>query len=110
VGVLLLYASIWRQKDIKISIIYLQQASKCFWEFPSLAGLSFLFVLLLIGLTALVGFQTLAYWSNSDLEFEPNSVYTYPVGKFAVFMTVLNFVEFIWGLSFLKESCKYSLI
>lgn len=30
VGVLLIYASIWRQRDIKISIVYLQQASKCF--------------------------------------------------------------------------------
>jgi hypothetical protein len=102
VGVLLLYASIWRQKDIKISILYLQQASKCFLEFPALAGLSFLFVLLLIGLTALVGFQTLAYWSHSDLKFDPSSVYIYPASGFAIFMTVLNFIEFVWGLSFLK--------
>lgn len=92
IGALLLYASIWRQKDIKISIIYLQQASKCFWEFPALGGLSLVFVLLLIGLTALIGFQTLAYWSHSDIKFEPNSVYTYPVGGFAIFMTVLNFI------------------
>lgn len=89
--------------------MYLQQASNCFWEFPAIAGLSFLFVILLLGLTALIGFQILAYWSHSELKFEPNSVYTYPVGRFAVFMTVLNFVEFIWGLSFLKEACKYWL-
>ena len=65
VGLLLIYASIWRQKDIKISIVYLQQASKCFWEFPALAGLSFIFLLCLIGLVALIGFQVLAYWSYS---------------------------------------------
>ena len=92
VGVLLLYASIWRQKDIKISILYLLQASKCLWEFPALAGLSFLFVILLLGLIALIGFQVLAYWSHSELKFDSKSVYTSPVNSFAVFMTVLNFI------------------
>ena len=92
VGFLLLYASIWRQKDIKITILYLLQASKCFWEFPALAGLSFLFIILLIGLTALIGFQTLAYWSHSELKFDPKSVYTSPVNGFAIFMTILNFI------------------
>jgi hypothetical protein len=102
VGVLLLYSAIWRQKDIRISIGYLQQASGCFWEFPALAGVSFIFVVFLIGLTVLCGFQTLAFWSHSDMQFDQNSVYVHPYGAFAVFMTILNFIEFLWGLSFLK--------
>lgn len=92
IGVLLLYASIWQQKDIKISILYLLQASKCLWEFPALTGLSFLFIFFLIGLTALIGFQTLAYWSHSELQFDSKSVYASPVNSFAIFMTVLNFI------------------
>ena len=102
VGVLLLYASIWRQKDIKLSIDFLQEASQCFWEFPLLSLLSFVFVLLLLGLTVLCGFQVLAYWSSSNMQFSQGSVYEHPFGTFAIFMTVLNLIEFIWGLSFLK--------
>jgi Plasma-membrane choline transporter len=104
--VLLLYSSIWRQKDIKLTIDFLQEGSQCFWEFPSLGLISFVFVVLLLGLTALCGFQVLAYWSSSNMQLNPNSVYYRPNGGFAVFMTVLNIIEFIWGLSFLKEACN----
>lgn len=110
IGLLLLYASIWRQRDIRISIEYLEKASVCFWEFPELAGVSLVFIIMLIGLAALCGFQELAFWSNSDMKFEPNSVYVRPEGGFAVFMTVLNIIEFIWGLSFLKEACNNFLM
>lgn len=75
-----------------------------------MAGVSIVFIVLLIGLTALCGFQELAFWSNTDMIFEPNSVYVRPEGGLAVFMTVLNVFEFIWGLSFLKEACKNSLM
>lgn len=62
---------------------------------------------MLIGLAAVCGFQELAFWSSVDMKFEPKSVYVHPEGGFAVFMTVLNVIEFIWGLSFLKEACKH---
>jgi hypothetical protein len=106
VGVLLLYSSIWRQKDIKLTIDFLTEGSQCFWEFPSLGLISFVFVVLLLGLTALCGFQVLAYWSSSDMQLNQSSVYYRPNGGFAVLMTVLNVIEFIWGLSFLKEACN----
>ena len=68
------------------------QASKCLWEFPALIGLSFLFIILLIDLTALIGFQTLTYRSHSELKFDPKSVYTSFVNGFIIFMTILNFI------------------
>lgn len=92
VGALLIYSSIFRQKDIRISIVYLQQATNCYRDFWTLVAASFVFVVLLVGLVALIGFQTLGVWSNAELHFEPNSVYTYPTSGMAVFLTVLNFL------------------
>ena len=65
IGLLLLYAVFFKNKDINVSIVFLGKASTCFWKQPSLILLSFLFVLMLSGLIVLCGFQTLAYWSHS---------------------------------------------
>ena len=92
IGVLLIWAFFFKQKDINLSILHLRSAGKCFWEFPSLAAFSFLFIVLFVGLIALCGFQTLAYWSNSYMIIEPNKVYYRPTGTFAILMTILCFI------------------
>ena len=90
IGVLLLYAAIFRQKDINISILFLKKAGECFWDQPSLILLSFLFIILLFGLIVLCGFQTLAYWSHSEMSLPADSIYYRPSGTFAVVMTILS--------------------
>ena len=64
--------------------------------------MSFIFIVLLVGLTGLCTFQILSYWSASKMVFYPNSVYDRPQSTFATVMTTLCAIEFIWGLCFLK--------
>jgi len=92
VAFLLLWGSIWKHKDINISITFLKQAISCFWEAPSLALLSFVFIFMLVGLAVLCGFQTLACWSKADMKFEADSIYYRPKGSFAIIMTIVNIV------------------
>ena len=106
IGLFLLWGIIWKRKEVKTSIFYLREASKLFWEMPQLILLSLVFLIFLIVLTALCGFQVLACWSKSDIIFEKDSTYYRLNGSFAIFMTILNIVEFMWGLCFLKEACN----
>ena len=69
-----------------------------------------MFIVFLVGLTALITFQILAFWSASKMVFDPNYVYYRPQSSFATAMTALCAIEFIWGLCFLKEACKYGCI
>lgn len=61
-----------------------------------------IFILFVIGLIVLFLFQTFAIWSNSELVFHPENIYYQPEGGFAIMGTILNLLEFIWGLCFLK--------
>jgi len=65
-----------------------------------------IFIALSIGLIALCWFQLLSYWSHSNLQFHQHDVYYQPEGIFANIMQVLDLIEFIWGLCFLKEACN----
>jgi hypothetical protein len=57
-----------------------------------------LFMLLFFGVLSLFVFQLLAYWSASDLVFQPKDVYLSPPNNGAVLWAVLNFIQFVWGL------------
>lgn len=89
-GVLLHYAaSFIRQKAINVIFIPI-------------------FLLLTVGLIVLCMFQYLAYSSNADPVKQDDDIYlknwAHPL------LTILNIIEFIWGMQFLKDSCKYHLI
>lgn len=61
-----------------------------------------IFIALTAGLIVLCCFQLLAYWSNSELVFSRKDIYYSPQGTFATLMQLLDLVEFLWGLCFLK--------
>lgn len=67
-----------------------------------------IFILLTIGLIVLCLFQYLAYSSSSDPKPQDDNIYLHiwanPV------LTILNIIEFIWGMQFLKDSCNYLFI
>lgn len=63
--------------------------------------------ILQVGLIALISFQMLSAWSIGPLHFYPDHSF-YEVGSFiSNFLSFWIFVEFIWGLSFLKESFNF---
>lgn len=68
------------------------------------------FMLLFIGFIVLIAFQLLSAWSCAKLVFVPHYPF-YDVESFgSSLLTFLIFVEALWGLSFLKESCTLAII
>lgn len=66
-GIFLLWGALFRQTDINLSVDYIKEASSCLSEAPGLVLVSFVFVVLLVGLIALCTFQVMAYWSASQM-------------------------------------------
>ena len=110
VAVILLVGMCCHRSEITLSVQYISEAANILWESPSLIIMSIVFILLLAGLTGLCIFQVLAYWSASKMVFYPTHVYYRPQSTFATIMTTLCVIEFIWGLCFLKETCKFIII
>jgi chromate transport protein ChrA len=79
-------------------------------EFVRHNCLSFLyipiFLVLTAGLIALCMFQHLAYLSHSQPKAQEGDIYLKLPMNLPLF--VLNIIEFIWGLQFLKDACKDS--
>ncbi len=69
-----------------------------------------IFWVFFIGLVALIGFEVLAFKSIGDLVFEPEDPYLTTNGFLGNLLAALAFIEFYWGVFFLKEACKNSLI
>ena len=63
-----------------------------------------MFILLTAGLIVLCMFQHLAYLSHGDLQKQEKDVYLKLSPNILLF--ILNLIEFIWGLQFLKDLCN----
>ena len=61
----------------------------------------------MFGLIVLIGFELLAVWSVSELKFDPNKPFYETTGFGSHFLSLLIFIEFYWGMSFLKESFNF---
>jgi hypothetical protein len=66
-----------------------------------------LFIIFTVGLIVLCLFQHLAFLSHSDPSPSSGDIFLKLTTNIPLF--ILNFVEFIWGLQFLKDSCKISI-
>jgi len=71
----------------------------------------FLYILIWIIFTAaflvLMILEFQAMWGHGEIEFHPEkSLYHELHGAGSVILTVLWFIQLIWGLSFCKEGCK----
>lgn len=83
-------------------ISYIQKGNSVLGVEQGLFLLIPVYLVFLLGLLCLFGFQTFAIWSKSDMIFHESSVYYQPEGTFAFVGIALNLVELIWGLCFLK--------
>jgi hypothetical protein len=64
------------------------------------------FLLLAFGLVVLTTFELLAFWSIPTPQFTPEKPFYSASGVGYVFLSALVFIQFYWGLVFLKEFCK----
>ena len=66
-----------------------------------------IFIVLFFLLILLIAFQLLAVWSSGTLVFREDSPF-YDVRAFtSSLFSFLTFIEFLWGMSFLKESFNF---
>jgi hypothetical protein len=100
----------YQQKQISLAAIFLSEATKFTWSKPS----TFFYVLLFMGCT--LGFFVMLIQEYRGLisvkapVFNNNSIY-YGVDKHGLWLTcTLLGIQLLWGLSFLKEACKYWII
>lgn len=89
----------------KLVPIFLDWASKFFKEHCMYFFLIFLFVAFTAGLIALCLFQHVSYISHNTPIKVPGEVYLQLVPNIPLF--ILNLIEFIWGLQFLKDACIF---
>ena len=92
------------RRRIKIAGVLLSYASKFLGERPVNFIYIPIFLALTIGLLILCVFQYLAYSSHSPPEPQDNDIYLH--NKANPILTILNIIEFIWGMQFLKDSCS----
>lgn len=92
------------RRRIKITGVLLNYAA----VFLSQKPINFIFIpiflLLTVGLIILCLFQYLAYSSNSEPVKRDNDIYLH--SQINPALTILNIIEFIWGMQFLKDSCN----
>jgi chromate transport protein ChrA len=67
-----------------------------------------LFIVFTAGLIVLCFFQHLAFLSHSDPQPSDNDIFLKLTPNIPLF--VLNVIEFVWGLQFLKDACNSLLI
>lgn len=103
-AVLFVFFLCFYRKRNKLISIFLDWSTKYYKERILYIGFIFLFLFFTVGLIVLCGFQHLAFQTHHDLVFRNNDVYLDSSMNTALF--VLNLIEFIWGLQFLKDSCN----
>lgn len=91
----------------KLVSIFLDWAARFFKERCIYFFLTFVFILLTAGLIVLCLFQHLAFTSHNAPIHTTGDIYLQLVPNYVFF--VLNLIEFIWGLQFLKDACKWSV-
>lgn len=95
------------RKEIFICGRLFEIAAQIVWSYPLILVYIFVWWVFQCGLIALTAFELLSVWSIGPLRFNPESSF-YEVGSFiSNLLSFLIFVQFIWGLSFLKEAFNF---
>lgn len=84
-----------------------QVAAQIIKENYWLLGLILVWLFLECCLIALISFQMLSAWSIGPLIFDPESPFLRVSAFISNFLSFFIFVEFIWGLAFLKEAFNF---
>jgi hypothetical protein len=94
------------QKRQNLTGLFLEWSTKYLRERCLSFAYILLFIVLTFGLLVLIIFQHLAYLSHSETYVDSKDVYLQL--NYNIVLLVLNIVELIWGIQFLKDSCIIS--
>lgn len=103
-GVIFFITMFLYKRRIKITGVFLSYAARFLAQKPVNFIFIPIFILLILGLIVLCLFQYLAFSSNADPKAREGDIYLQLTQN--PILTVLTIIEFIWGIQFLKDSCK----
>lgn len=98
--ILLVYLAIY-PNELRFQGLFLQYSTRFLNSRPSNFWWVLLFILLTLGLTSLCLFQHVAFSRKSR-----NNNNFFDFSNPGIF-GILNIVEFLWGLRFLQDACRY---
>lgn len=101
----------WNMNSWKVNGIFLKEASNMVCDriyvlayIPLFLILAFLFSLLLL-------FEFRSFWMHGNLSFQPEKYLYHELhGSGTIILTILWFLQAVWGFTFLKEACNYLVI
>lgn len=84
--------------------IFLTHSNNFLKDKPILFAYIPLFILFSFGLFVLCVWQFIAFGSIGDPTWQSSQVYKKIAQNY--FLQVLNFIEFVWGIQFVRDSCN----
>lgn len=88
--------------------IFLRRSTDTVMQRPYLFSYIPIFILLTAIFLFIMVLTFTSYWGTGYSTFDPEKSLFHQIhGAFAKFMTVLWFIQLLWGLAFLKEACIY---
>lgn len=101
---LLIVCGICKNREaIRVHGIFLSYGTKVFSSKPSTFFYILFFLAILVLFVMLLMLEFTGYWTSGSLNFTPSTnIYKDLTGQFPTIMTVLLFIQGIWGLGFIK--------
>lgn len=103
-GILYLFYLYWMRNEIRVCVIFIKAACRCLSQSPWVFAYILLYILFSLVLIALIAFQYLAFSSANQLEMLPHDIYWQTTSW--TWWNILNIIQAIWAISFLRDSCK----
>lgn len=102
-GLICLFYLYWMRIEIRVCSIFIESATRFLARSPCVFTYIPVYILLSLGLIALVVFEYLAFSSSTGLSREPHDIFwqTSPW----TWWNILTLIQLIWGISFLRDSC-----
>jgi hypothetical protein len=94
----------WMRKEIRLCTIFIRNAARFLAQCPSVFGYIFMYIMLSLLLIVLFTFQYMAFSSVNPLVKDTADIFWQTSAW--NFWNVLNILQLIWGISFLRDSCK----
>lgn len=104
-GLLSVFYLYWMRKEIRLCTIFIQNAAQFLGQSPFVFAYIPMYIFLSLLLIVLFTFQYMAFSSINPLVKDPNDIFWQTSAW--NFWNVLNILQMVWGISFLRDSCKY---
>lgn len=110
-AILILATILCHRSSIKICGAFLAESTRFVKDNPCVLVYIPIFILLLAGFLVMMLQEYRSFMTSGTATFDASSsLYYLSTGTGQTILTVLLVIQFIWGLSFLKEACKSMFI